>query len=146
MVTTSTVIESEGRKLTTGEHSQRYPLEVRPSVFFFLCIRDSHNHLFSLSLSLSFSLSLSLSQPPLCLLLYLSHDQEVADVNMVNGEVEQWARPAVDGSDEAKQVDMFLESEHAAFQKAFEEDISGGGDATNAPPHVEVGPVYYNKQ
>lgn len=57
---------------------------------------------------------------------------------MFSGEVEQWAGPAVDGSDEAKQVDMFLESEHAVIQKAFEEDQGVAGDHMTTPPDIEV--------
>jgi hypothetical protein len=94
MVTTSTVIESDGKKLTTGEHSQRYPLE------------------------------------------------EVGDIHMLNTAVMQWAGPAVDGSSEAKEVDLFLDSEHAVMQKAFEEsqgvELEGAGEDASAPPQVEV--------
>ena len=58
---------------------------------------------------------------------------------MMNGEVEQWAGPAVEGSEEAKQVELFLENEHAAMQKAFEGDQGeDGGDLNAAPPQVEV--------
>ena len=57
---------------------------------------------------------------------------------MLNGEVEQWVGPAVDGSDEAKQVDMFLESEHTVIKKAFEEDQGVAGDRMASPPDVEV--------
>ena len=64
--------------------------------------------------------------------------QEVADIHMMNGEVEQWAGPVVDDSNEAKQVDLFLESEHAAMQKAFEEDQVGTGGSVSPPPQVEV--------
>lgn len=57
---------------------------------------------------------------------------------MFNGEVEQWAEPAVDGSEEAKQVDMFLNSEHAVMQKAFDEDLGGAGERVASPPDIEV--------
>ena len=58
---------------------------------------------------------------------------------MMNEGVVHWAGPAVDGSTEAKQVDLFLESEHAVMQKAFDEAREeGAGEDTSAPPDVEV--------
>ena len=57
---------------------------------------------------------------------------------MMNGEVEHWAGPAVDGSDEAKQVDLFLEHEHTVIQKTIERDPEGLGDSANASPDIEV--------
>ena len=46
--------------------------------------------------------------------------------------------PAVDGSEEAKQVDLFLESEHAAMQKAFDDDLDDPSSKASPPPQVEV--------
>lgn len=67
---------------------------------------------------------------------------------MLNTEVMQWAGPAVDGSSEAKQVDLFLESEHAMIQKAFDEgkEEEGAGEDASPPPQVEVRiiPLYSN--
>ena len=59
---------------------------------------------------------------------------------MMGGGVEQWAGPAVDGSEEAKQVGMFLESEHAVMQKAFDDDLGdlSGDVKPSPPPQVEV--------
>ena len=57
---------------------------------------------------------------------------------MMDGGVEQWAEPAVDGSEEAKQVEMFLESEHAAMQKAFDDDLNNPSSKATPPPQVEV--------
>lgn len=41
--------------------------------------------------------------------------QETSDIRMLNGDVEKWAGPVVDGSEEAQQVDLFLDNEHKAF-------------------------------
>lgn len=57
---------------------------------------------------------------------------------MMDGGVEQWAGPAADGSEEAKQVDLFLESEHAAMQKAFDDDLDNPSTEASPPPQVEV--------
>ena len=57
---------------------------------------------------------------------------------MIDGGMEQWAGPAVDGSEEAKQVEMFLESEHAAMQKAFDDDLNDPITEASPPPQVEV--------
>lgn len=57
---------------------------------------------------------------------------------MMDGGVEQWAEPAVDGSEEAKQVEMFLESEHVAMQKAFDDDLNNPSSKATPPPQVEV--------
>ena len=60
---------------------------------------------------------------------------------MMDGGVEQWAEPAVDGSEEAKQVEMFLESEYAAMQKVFDDDLNDLNDPSSKatpPPQVEV--------
>ena len=57
---------------------------------------------------------------------------------MIDGGVEQWAGPAVDGSEEAKQVEMFLESEHTAMQKAFDDDLNDPITEASPPPQVEV--------
>ena len=46
--------------------------------------------------------------------------QEVADVHLMNGEVEKWAGPVVDGSEEALEVDSFLKSEHQVFTNAID--------------------------
>ena len=62
-------------------------------------------------------------------------------MHMMNGRAEQWAGPAVDSSEEAKQVDLFLESEHAVMQKAFENDLGdldGLDGEASPPPQVEV--------
>ena len=47
---------------------------------------------------------------------------------MMDGGAVHWAEPAVDGSEEAKQVEMFLESEHTAMQKAFDDDLNDLND------------------
>ena len=57
---------------------------------------------------------------------------------MMNGGAEQWAGPAIDGSEEAKEVDLFLGREHAAMQKAFESDLGGLDNEASPPPQVEV--------
>lgn len=59
-------------------------------------------------------------------------------MHMMNGGVEQWAEPATDGTEEAKQVDLFLESEHAAMQKAFDNDLDDPSNKSSPPPQVEV--------
>ena len=60
---------------------------------------------------------------------------------MMDGGAVHWAEPAVDGSEEAKQVEMFLESEHTAMQKAFDDDLNDLNDPSSKatpPPQVEV--------
>ena len=61
--------------------------------------------------------------------------QEVADVHMMGEGVERWAGPVLAGSEEAKEVDLFLENEHAVMQKAFEDGLGSGA---SPPPQVEV--------
>ena len=59
-------------------------------------------------------------------------------MHMMNGGVEQWAGPVVDGSEEAKQVDLFLDSEHATMQKVFDNDLDDPSSKPSPPPQVEV--------
>lgn len=95
-VTTASVVESDGKPITSGQHSQRYPLE------------------------------------------------EVADVNQSRGTYdwlapadnkEETVGPAVEGSEEAKQVDLFLEREGELMKEVMTPD---GDDKPSLEVEVEI--------